>query len=971
MTAPTSYRWPTKLRRYGITDPFLKLLVAKYENEIPWQIEVRDEPTLLRFVEEQMLPRVLRRVALPITDESARYYVTRRSVDLQLALTTDPDLDDTDIGVLKLIAADDGPEAASDALVELVNARKRQAYQRWTDLVRRHYRSDAAFAVLILRPIFDLGRSGTRRSVIAPSPSTLIWLRDRIAKGRMLPSENLARIYCLRLSGTSLDQSPHGWHYVPGGAENAPRLAALCRGSGWCVADEAWATGYLRRSDFYILHSAGRPVVALRLDGASYVVECQGRGNTSPASWFPDIYLFVKTQDMRLADRADEMKASLKASAPLSAKPTAWWRDRIRHWPFAILEAPPDIRTDGLTNLSEELLRHTHFPAFASLAARAGIAFSEDDWQRYLEAHPECIGQCPDHIREEPRVREACLRGWLDRAEAGVLDPQDVAKAPDFLLADSRFREVGLNLWVGWARVALLDDKSVGLAPEFIQVAEQFRSCCVATWISDAGRHALTEDEVVTAPDFVLGDPKFQSACFQKWLALGSTDPLSAWQINNAPEFVKANRVFQTACAATWMKEVKAGRVSGLQMTQAPDFVKADPVFHEACVASCTANARGDRMSMSEMGLVPSFVSESLSYQDACVASFVRQADAGRLSLRGIANAPAFLLSDSSFQNACIETWTRKVQSGDSDLPSIDAAPQFVTASEAYQRAIRKRLPPDVRDRVRRNPCNPEPSDGRFDLETFLPANLSDPPELAVEHVVNALLTNESGVFSDDRLPEAVRHRADFPDIRWRGWREALQAHPPLWFALPADLAADPEFQPLDSAPGHSDRDLDQWVAELLAKPWLLTDAHTVPAQIRHHGRILDAYRRAWVTSLQESPGCLFVVQRRSRKSNQCAYMSYALLYDGQILGALEEGWSRANEAILPAWRGTSERVRRLAPIQVSILRATIGRGARLRMTEHLIASEIAHMRRRTRHVRVPDTPLDTEIRSFLAAAGF
>ena len=99
--------------------------------------------------------------------------------------------------------------------------------------------------------------------------------------------------------------------------------------------------------------------------------------------------------------------------------------------------------------------------------------------------------------------------------------------------------------------------------------------------------------------------------------------------------------------------------------------------------------------------------------------------------------------------------------------------------------------------------------------------------------------------------------------------------------------------------------------------------------------------------------------------------MSYALLYDGQIAGALEEGWSRANEAILPAWKGAPERVRRLAPIQVSILRATIGRGNQPRMTQHLIASDIAHIRRRTRHVRVPDTPLDTEIRSFLAAAGF
>jgi hypothetical protein len=935
MNAESPYRWPSKLRRYGITDPFLRLLVAKYENEIPWQVEVRDEPTLLRFVEEQMLPRVLRRVDLPVTDESARYYVTRRSVDLQLALTTDPDLDDTDIGVLELIAADDGPEEASDALVELVNARKRQAYQRWSDLFRCHYRSDAAFAVLVLRPIFDLGRSGTRRSVIAPSPSTLIWLRDRIAKVRMLPSENLARTYCLRLSGTSLDHSPHGWHYVSGAEDNAPRLAALCHGSGWCVADQRMAASYLLRSDFYILHSAGQPVVALRLSGHHFVAECQGRGNTSPASWFPDIHLFVKTQDMRLTHRADEMQAFLKASAPLSAKPAAWWRDRIRHWPFAILEAPPDVRTDGLTNLSEELLRHTHFPAFTSLAARAGLAFSEDDWRRYLEVHPESIGQCPDHIRQAPQVREGCLRGWLDRAEAGVLEPRDVAKAPDFVLADSRFRAVGLDLWVDWARVARLDDKSIGLAPEFIQSSKEFRSRCLETWIADASTGALTENQVVGAPHFVFDNSEFQSACLQAWIALAGTEPLGAKRTDAAPAIVRVNDKFRDVCLASWIQAAQA-----------------------------------DRLSIVRMGSAPGFVSASVVYQEACVASCVRQADAGELFRRSRQDRPAFLWADPRFQQACIEAWARRFESDDPAEPAIDDVPGFVTVTEAFRRAIRRRLPAELRGRVRRNPCNPEPSDARFDLETLLPADLSDPPELAVEHVVNALLTNDSGVFSDDRLPEPVRHRPDFPEIRWRGWREAMQAHPPLWFALPADLAADPEFQPIDGEPEHSDRDLDRWVAKLLEKPWLLTDSHTVPAQIRHHGRILDAYRRAWMSHLREVPWRIWITSPGKAKAER-VYMSYALLYDNQVLAAMSEGWRMHEEHFPDSWRQASHRMRNLPAVQVSVLR-TIFRNARSApLKGSLVAAEIAHVRRRRRGVTLPETPIDAEIRSLLSQAGY
>jgi len=157
---------------------------------------------------------------------------------------------------------------------------------------------------------------------------------------------------------------------------------------------------------------------------------------------------------------------------------------------------------------------------------------------------------------------------------------------------------------------------------------------------------------------------------------------------------------------------------------------------------------------------------------------------------------------------------------------------------------------------------------------------------------------------------------------------------------------------------------------EAPAAPWLLTDTHTIPAQIRHHGRILDAYRRAWVTSLQESPGCLFVVQRRSRKGDERAYMSCALLYDGQIVSALEEGWSRANEAILPAWKGTPERVRRLAPIRSRCCERPSGEATNSNDAASDRFGDRPHPPAH-RHVRVPDTPLDAEIRSFLAAAGF
>ena len=41
------YRWPTKVKKFGIEDPVLKVLVDKYENEIPWHKErIKDENSL-------------------------------------------------------------------------------------------------------------------------------------------------------------------------------------------------------------------------------------------------------------------------------------------------------------------------------------------------------------------------------------------------------------------------------------------------------------------------------------------------------------------------------------------------------------------------------------------------------------------------------------------------------------------------------------------------------------------------------------------------------------------------------------------------------------------------------------------------------------------------------------------------------------------------------------------------------------
>ena len=78
-----TYRWPTKVKKFGIEVPVLKVFVAKYENEIPWQKEeIKDEDSLCRFIQNRMLPDLLNRVTFPAERNIKHCYVSHRNVDL-------------------------------------------------------------------------------------------------------------------------------------------------------------------------------------------------------------------------------------------------------------------------------------------------------------------------------------------------------------------------------------------------------------------------------------------------------------------------------------------------------------------------------------------------------------------------------------------------------------------------------------------------------------------------------------------------------------------------------------------------------------------------------------------------------------------------------------------------------------------------------------------------------------------------
>lgn len=217
MSAEIKYRWPTKLRKFRIDNPFLKILVAKYENEIPWQVKVRDSDTLIEYIQAAMLSKLRQRFAYPFTKGTKHTYATAADVDLSAALTADHGLNHDELWFIETMRQEEGDVAATEELVDMVNQGKSRAFESWFEFLERKYPENPAFRVLLFRPILELSPRGSRRVVVSPCEDVIEWLHRRIAQETVSPNDNLAKLYCNKLGSLPLPAQGFGWQHVPEG----------------------------------------------------------------------------------------------------------------------------------------------------------------------------------------------------------------------------------------------------------------------------------------------------------------------------------------------------------------------------------------------------------------------------------------------------------------------------------------------------------------------------------------------------------------------------------------------------------------------------------------------------------------------------------------------------------------------------------------------------------------------------------
>jgi hypothetical protein len=288
-----SYRWPTKIKKFGILNPILKFFIALYENEIPWQVEVNDEDTLVNHIKTVMLPNFIEQLEFPNQIESRKkhLYITKKHISLSyLERILIVENNDPDIKKISKIKDNKGNDYALEALIILINKRKKLAFEKWVKLLEGNYSHDPAFRFILMRLIFESSGYGTRQPLKDPVKDIISLMYRGMKLGALLPSHSIIDAYNFNFNFKD------GWIYIDSGIENLHKLMRYANNSGWCIGQKKHATLYLRSNCFFILYSNNEPVVALRMSkGLDKVIECRGRHNSVPEKWFSKIWLFLKT----------------------------------------------------------------------------------------------------------------------------------------------------------------------------------------------------------------------------------------------------------------------------------------------------------------------------------------------------------------------------------------------------------------------------------------------------------------------------------------------------------------------------------------------------------------------------------------------------------------------------------------------------------------------------------------------------
>lgn len=485
------YNWPVKIAKYGITCPFQKFLVAKYESVIDWNgARITSTEALDAHIRDKMIPDLRRR--LDPEDKKSHYC---RAINLAAVLNNPAE----HFNEVRGIHQRDGEEAARKFLLDRINRDKKEGFDAWWNYLTQGnpvYADQPAFQYIILRPVIETSDAKCTRQPFPLDAEAVAFVHDGIEKESIDPSQNLIRklaeftAFGARAEG---DRPAFGtecaWITITNDMPNAAnRVAALSKGRGWCVASSYMAQSYLQSSDFHLLVEKGRAEVAIRM-ARGKVEEIQGHGNSDPGLWWPRILLYLNTRACGISNnRRHQAAASFAAQCKqeLAAIKT------VKKLSEVLKEQPAIVQFIGDEQLNDEMFK----PVI------------EEAWLACTKADPMAGVLAPIWMARDHNMDAALVEGWINILKVDVFAVRTI---PEFLYTRKELKD---EIWLAWGGLLYQDPNAFDSCPPDLCNDPDILSARRAGWISYLKR---CHDNLTDCPPDLLGDPEILALRSTAW----------------------------------------------------------------------------------------------------------------------------------------------------------------------------------------------------------------------------------------------------------------------------------------------------------------------------------------------------------------------------------------------------------------------------------------------------------------------
>ena len=437
-----NYRLPTKLTKFNINDPFLVLLVCKYESEILWQTIVIDERTLQKFVKDVMLKNLYESAKYPFNSEIKKhYFVSENNVNLDLAINNNYDLTSDQVYLLERKSIEFEDDKALQLLLKFLNQRKSVQFKTWIDKLNSSYKKNPAFIYLLLKPLFEKNGKGHRLALAEPCNKTIKWLNTIISKSKFDPTINIAKSYYNKKRIGSGYKFINGWVFF----DDPSKLSSACQGSGWCIASIEMAKYYIGEGNtFYILFDNSKPEVALRINKNKQILECQGTFNMRPVNWLSDIQLFTDYMELKLNGENNFFSDSVY----VENKDYLWWQKRVELFPLSILNVPLKVRKNiEIADQPYQIISLLGLFSLFEIVEKLSIGLNKSVLIKLIELNPIYYNEVLSvlKLKNDSEINELCLNGWLRKVEDDELILEEISLLPEFVKEASSFKEALIN----------------------------------------------------------------------------------------------------------------------------------------------------------------------------------------------------------------------------------------------------------------------------------------------------------------------------------------------------------------------------------------------------------------------------------------------------------------------------------------------------------------------------------------------